>query len=82
MHATSEETASVKLEDESTSGKEKNLASNIFEKDDLIDIKTPPFKTSSVRLPSSPNQLFTPIYTKSSSPRPEKSESQIRTSTF
>ena len=71
MYATSEETASVKLEDESTTGKDKNIASNIFEKDDLIDIKTPPFKTSSVCLPSSLNQLFTPIYTKSSSPRPE-----------
>ena len=42
-----------------------------FQKDDFIDIKTPPLKTSNFSLPSSPTQLCDPIYTKLGSLSPK-----------
>ena len=48
-----------------------------FQKDDMIEIKTPPLKTSNVRLLSSQTQFCPPISTKSSSTSPFFSESPI-----
>ena len=48
-----EETACVKKRSEPENYKVGNLTSKLFQKNNLINIKTPPFKTSTFRLPSS-----------------------------